>query len=257
MKNKSIAEVAAYIEHMSIQEQQRLTPELLSDSRAGVRALGKRLQNRLKREAAEYERINRMKEIEKALRRKGYRLIAGIDEAGRGPLAGPVVAAAVILPEDFFLAGVNDSKKISPQKRELLYQNIKESALCFGVGMVDNPEIDKTNILRATLKAAAMAVEKLKEKPDCLLLDAIKLPCCPIFQQSVIKGDSKCLSVAAASIIAKVTRDRFMDDLHRSYPMYNFLQNKGYGTEEHIEAIHKYGPCPYHRQTFIQNIWRR
>lgn len=254
MLNGNIEDINHYIERLSIKEQYRLIPELLSDGRAGVRRVGEILQGRLKKEAAELERINRMREIEKGLREKGYRLVAGIDEAGRGPLAGPVVAAAVILPEDFFLAGVDDSKKLSPRRREALYQSIIAAAVSYGVGMVDNCEIDRINILQATYRAVAAALEDLGQKPDCLLLDAITLPGCSLYQQSVVKGDQKCLSVAAASIIAKVTRDRFMEGLHRRYPMYNFLQNKGYGTREHVEAILKYGPCPYHRNTFIQNI---
>ena len=255
--NGKIEDIKHYIERLSVNEQYRLIPELLSDGRAGVRRIGEILQGRLKKEAAELERINRMREIENELKKKGYRLVAGIDEAGRGPLAGPVVAAAVILPENFFLAGVDDSKKLSPRMREALYQSIIEEAVAYGVGMVDSCEIDRINILQATYRAVGIALENLCQKPDCLLLDAITLPGCSLYQQSVVKGDQKCLSVAAASIIAKVTRDRFMEELHRSYPVYNFLHNKGYGTREHVEAIIKYGPCPYHRRTFIQDIRRR
>jgi ribonuclease HII len=255
--NGKIEDIKHYIERLNTKEQYRLIPELLSDDRAGVRRIGEMLQSRLKKEAAELERINRMREIEKDLKKKGYRLVAGIDEAGRGPLAGPVVAAAVILPEDFFLAGVDDSKKLPPRTREALYQSIIDGSVAYGVGMVDSCEIDRVNILQATYRAVGIALENLGQKPDCLLLDAITLPGCSLYQQSVVKGDQKCLSVAAASIIAKVTRDRFMEGLHRRYPMYNFLHNKGYGTREHVEAILKYGPCPYHRRTFIQNIRRR
>ena len=257
MLNGSIEEIKLYIEGLNTKEQYRLIPELLSDGRAGVRRIGKTLQGKLKKEAAELERINRMRVIEKELKKKGYRLVAGIDEAGRGPLAGPVVAAAVILPEDFFLAGVDDSKKLSPRRREALYQSIIDGSVAYGVGMVDSCEIDRINILQATYRAVGIALENLGQKPDCLLLDAMTLPGCSLYQQSVVKGDQKCLSVAAASIIAKVTRDRFMEELHRRYPVYNFLQNKGYGTSEHVEAILRYGPCPYHRRTFIQNIRRR
>lgn len=257
MLKGKIEEVCVYIDGLNKQEQYRLIPELLADGRAGIRKIGDRLENRLKKEAAEFERINRMKETEMLLREKGYRLIAGIDEAGRGPLAGPVVAAAVILPDDFCIAGVNDSKKLSSKRREALYQRIIGEAAGYGVGMVDSREIDRINILRATYKAVGIALKNLNPKPDCLLLDAIILPGCDIYQESVIKGDSKCLSVAAASIIAKVTRDRYMERLHRQYPMYNFLQNKGYGSSEHMKAISEYGPCPYHRLTFIKNIRRR
>ncbi len=247
-------EIKSYTKGLSRERLLEIIPRLLEDERSTVRALGKKLQNRIKKEAKEYERINRMKEIERGLKQEGYILIAGIDEAGRGPLAGPVAAAAVILPEGFYEQGVNDSKKLSPQRREYLYHKIIEKAVDYGLGMVDSHEIDRTNILRATYRAAAMAVDKLSKRPDCLLLDAIVLPGCDLFQKSVIKGDCKCLSVAAASIIAKVSRDRFMDDLHKRYPQYNFSQNKGYGTREHIGAIIKHGPCPFHRDTFIQSI---
>ncbi len=257
MLTGSISQIKAYIERLDSEEQQRLIPGLLADSRSGVRDLGRRVQGKLKREALEFERIDRMKRIESGLRQKGYTLVAGIDEAGRGPLSGPVVAAAVILPEDFFVPGIDDSKKLSPERRDYLYGIITQKAAAYGVGMVDNEEIDRINILRATYKAAAIAVERLKKKPDCLLLDAMKLPGCNLYQQSVVKGDSTCLSIAAASIIAKVTRDRYMDILDERYPQYNFSQNKGYGTKEHILAIMEHGPCPVHRKTFIKNIRRR
>ncbi|MDD2573220.1 MAG: ribonuclease HII [Bacillota bacterium] len=257
MLTGSVDQIRAFIEELDSEEQRRLIPGLLDDHRAGVRNLGRRIQGKLKREALEIERINSMKRIENGLMQKGYTLVAGIDEAGRGPLSGPVVAAAVILPVDFFVPGINDSKKLSPRRREYLYRRIINEAVAYGIGMVDNSEIDRINILRATYKAATIAVEKLTKKPDCLLLDAIKLPDCSLYQKSVVKGDSRCLSVAAASIIAKVARDEYMKAVDRCYPQYNFKQNKGYGTKEHISAILKYGPCPLHRKTFIQNIRRQ
>ncbi len=256
MLKTGIAQIKDYIKQLDSRQQYRLIPQLLEDERTSVRNIGKQLQNKLKRETQEFERINRMKEMEKGLRRKGFSLIAGIDEAGRGPLAGPVAAAAVVLPDGFCVPGVNDSKKLSPQRREELYQRIVEESLDYGVGMVDNIEIDRINILNATYRAAGIAVEKLKKYPDCLLLDAIRLPGYSCYQKSVIKGDQKCLSIAAASIVAKVTRDRYMLKLHQCYPQYNFEQNKGYGTREHIKAIMEHGPSPVHRNTFIQNIRR-
>lgn len=249
-----LADIKECTKNMNKQQLLDIIPGLLEDRRTTVRAFGKRLENRLKKEAEELERIRTLKKIENGLKQKGYLCIAGIDEAGRGPLAGPVTVAAVVLPEDFCLPGVNDSKKLSPKKREYLYNRIIEEALDYGIGMVDNREIDRINVLRATYRAAATAVENLNLRPDCLLLDAINLPGCNIFQKSVIKGDAKCLTVAAASIIAKVTRDRYMQTLHKHYPQYNFGQNKGYGTREHVSAIVEYGPCPVHRLTFIKNI---
>jgi len=247
-------EIREYTKGLDKEELLGIIPDLLSDNRAVVRNYGKRLERRVKKEIKELERINRMKQIENSLKEKGFVWIAGIDEAGRGPLAGPVTAAAVILPGGFNVPGVNDSKKLSSPKREQLFEKITEMAVDYGIGMVDNREIDKTNILKATYRAAKMAVDGLELKPDCLLLDAIALPDCRLFQKSVIKGDEKCLSVAAASIIAKVARDRYMDNLHKSYPQYNFDRNKGYGTREHIRAIAEHGPCPFHRYSFIRSI---
>lgn len=257
MLTKNVNYIKAYLETLNSEEQSQLIPELLADSRVGVKSLGERIRNRLRKDALEIERINRMKEKEECLQQKGYNLVAGIDEAGRGPLSGPVVAAAVILPENFSVLGVKDSKQLSPGFRERLYKEITNKAVAYGVGMVDNLEIDRINILRATYKAVVIAVSNLKREPDCLLLDGLRLPNCSIYQESVIKGDLKCLSIAAASIVAKVVRDEYMIFLDRRYPEYNFRQNKGYGTKEHISAILKYGPCPLHRNTFIGNIWRR
>ncbi len=175
---------------------------------------------------------------------------AGVDEAGRGPLAGPVVAAAVILPEEYEIHGLNDSKKLSPEKRNVLFDLIKRSAVSFGIGVVEPEEIDRINILRAALLAMEIAVNNLSVRPDSLLIDGNTRISLSIPQQTVIAGDSACCSIAAASIIAKVTRDSIMDDYHRVYPQYNFDKHKGYPTKDHIEAIKKFGPCPIHRRTF-------
>lgn len=182
--------------------------------------------------------------------KKGYEYIAGIDEAGRGPLAGPVVAACVMLPKDSFIAGLDDSKKLSEKKREALYNIITEKALAYGIGIVDEKYIDKVNILNATKKAMCKAVSSLKLKPEILLIDAVKLDDISIEQFSIIKGDKKSVSIAAASIIAKVTRDRIITEMDLLYPQYGFKKHKGYGTREHIEAIKKYGFCPIHRMSF-------
>ena len=178
------------------------------------------------------------------------KLPAGVDEAGRGPLAGPVVAAAVILPKECEVNGLNDSKKLSHQKREILYHQIKAVAVSIGVGIIEPDEIDRINILRAALLAMEGAVMKLNPKPDFLLIDGNRKTSLLIPQETVIGGDSTCNSIAAASIIAKVTRDLIMDDYHNIHPEYNFKKHKGYPTKEHFEALRKFGPCPIHRKTF-------
>ena len=184
------------------------------------------------------------------------KLPAGVDEAGRGPLAGPVVAAAVILPKECEINGLNDSKKLSTQKREFLFDQIIRLAVSIGVGIVEPGEIDRLNILRAALLAMEGAVMKLNPKPDFLLIDGNIRTSLLIPQETVIGGDSTCNSIAAASIIAKVARDLIMDDYHNIHPEYNFKKHKGYPTKEHFEALKKFGPCPIHRRTFKGVIWR-
>ena len=190
-----------------------------------------------------------MKEFETELYNNGINFIAGIDEVGRGPLVGPVVTAAVILPKDFYDERINDSKKLTEKKRELLYDVIMENALSVGIGMSSPEVIDEINILNATKKAMIEAINNLSVKPEHLLIDAVKLDI-DIPQTSIIKGDAKSESIAAASIIAKVTRDRMMVELDKKYPMYDFKHNKGYGTKKHIEALYKYGPLKEHRKSF-------
>lgn len=178
------------------------------------------------------------------------KISAGIDEAGRGPLAGPVIAAAVILPEEYEFNGLNDSKKLSLQKRETLFHQIKSLAIATGVGIVEPKEIDRINILRAALLAMEIAVKNLNPQPDYLLIDGNTRTSLLIPQETVVKGDSRCCSIAAASIIAKVIRDSIMDNYHNIYPEYNFKRHKGYPTKEHFELLKKFGPCPIHRKTF-------
>jgi ribonuclease HII len=202
----------------------------------------------------EYNRFMNMCRYEKEAYSRGIRLVAGVDEAGRGPLAGPVVAASVILPEGVFIEGLNDSKKISPKKREALFEIIKEKALSYAVGIVDEKYIDETNILIATKKAMSIAVQSLKLKPELLLIDALKLDSVNIEQISITKGDTLSISIAAASIIAKVTRDRLIDEIDKEYPLYGFRRHKGYGTKEHISAIKNFGICPIHRVSFTKKF---
>ena len=204
----------------------------------------------------EIERLNLLKLEENRLyENEKIKYICGIDEAGRGPLAGPVVVGAVILPQNSFIEGVNDSKKISEKKREKLYEQITKEAISYGVGIVDQNKIDEINILNATKLALKMAVEDLKTKPDVILVDALNnINTCGIPYISVIKGDAKHYSIAAASIIAKVTRDRIMRQWDEIYPEYGFIKHKGYGTAEHIRVIKEKGPCLLHRKTFIKNF---
>ena len=195
-----------------------------------------------------------MLEIENSLYEKGYEYIAGVDEAGRGPLAGPVCAAAVILPRGLVIEGINDSKKLSEKKREELYDVIMEQAIAVGVGMATPQRIDEINILQATYEAMRQAISNLNVKPAVLLNDAVTIPEVDIPQIPIIKGDAKSVSIAAASIIAKVTRDRMMVEYDRIYPGYDLASNKGYGTKVHMEALKTVGPCEIHRRTFIKNI---
>lgn len=200
------------------------------------------------------QKLEEMKVYENGLYEKGIKYIAGIDEVGRGPLAGPVVAAAVVLPEDFDVIGVNDSKKLSEKKREELFEIIKEKAVSFAFGIVDNETIDEINILEATKKAMKEAVEGLDVQPEHLLIDAVSLADVDIPQTPIIKGDEKSVSVAAASILAKVTRDRMMVEYSEIYKDYSFEKNKGYGTKAHYEGIEKAGICPIHRKSFLKKI---
>ena len=188
--------------------------------------------------------------FEEEIQAQGFRVIAGLDEAGRGPLAGPVVAAAVVLAPTKKMAGIDDSKKLSPEQREKIFSLILQQAAAVGIGVVDAREIDRLNILRASLKAMEQAVQNLSLSPDFLLIDGIHSLTLPLAQRAIPKGDQRCQSIAAASIVAKVTRDRLMLAYHDEYPQYNFARHKGYGTREHLQAIRQYGCCPLHRQSF-------
>lgn len=188
--------------------------------------------------------------FEKEARAQGYSSIAGVDEAGRGPLAGPVVSSAVVLPVGFVKDAITDSKKLSPKKRDYLYDKIYAEAVSIGTGIVDAPEIDRINILQASLLSMAMAVDNLYPVPDFLLIDGIHRPPCRIPHRTIPKGDARSVSIAAASIVAKVSRDRMMERYHLDYPRFEFSKNKGYPTKTHKTAIRKYGYCPIHRRSF-------
>ncbi|MBO7375330.1 MAG: ribonuclease HII [Lachnospiraceae bacterium] len=200
---------------------------------------------------AELKRLEALKAYEKEYEHLGY--VAGIDEVGRGPFAGPVVACCVILPKDCNILYINDSKKLSEKRREELFDIITKEAVAYGIGIVDNTVIDEINILNATYEAMRQAIGKLSVKPDVLLNDAVTIPGVDIKQVPIIKGDAKSISIGAASIVAKVTRDRMMCEYDEVYPGYDFAKNKGYGTAAHIQGLKEIGPCPIHRKTFIHN----
>ena len=203
----------------------------------------------------EEARLIELKKIDKEFFDKGVKYIAGIDEAGRGPLAGPVVVASVILPQDSMIEGINDSKKVSEAKREKLYDIIINEAISYGVGIIYQDEIDEINILQATKKGLTEAIKQMEVKPNIIMVDALSgIDTLGIPYKSIIKGDAKRYSIAAASIIAKVTRDRIMREWDKVYPEYGFGSHKGYGTAKHIAAIREFGPCPIHRRTFIKNF---
>ncbi|WP_186577488.1 ribonuclease HII [Aquibacillus kalidii] len=247
-KQLTIAQVSEMISDSKLSADELL--QLKQDKRIGVKKLVEKYERQQELEKLEKEKFVEMMTFEQARYLMGDNYIAGIDEAGRGPLAGPVVAAAVILTEDFYLAGLNDSKQLNKRKRDYFFDYIKTNAFSYGIGIIHNNEIDSINILQATKKAMKSAIQQLDPIPDHILVDAVKLDELPCTSESIIKGDQKSVSIAAASILAKVTRDRLMEELDKEYPMYQFASNMGYGTKDHLLAIEKYGITPYHRRTF-------
>ncbi len=248
-KDLTIKEIETYLVSEGFTEE--VLEELLKDERIGVVSLARKYQKCIDREKEKLARWEHFAQPEERVRKMGYKLIAGIDEAGRGPLAGPVVAAAVILNSTHKIIGLDDSKKLNEQEREKFFEIIKLKALTIGIGIIDNITIDKVNILQATFKAMKKAVNQLQPKPEYLLVDGNReIPGITIKQETIIDGDAKSNAIAAASIIAKVTRDRILYKYHRQYPEYQFESNKGYGTSQHVKALEKYGPCPIHRYTF-------
>lgn len=202
-------------------------------------------------DASEKERLKALYKFEKKAYKEGFQWIAGVDEAGRGPLAGPVVAAACILPKNVFVEGINDSKKLSPAKREQIFNALtSHPKVIYGIGIIDPATIDAINIYQATIQAMLQAVSNLSRRPDLLLVDGMALPQCEIPAWKIIGGDAESLSIGAGSILAKVTRDRLMEAYHQQWPEYGFHKHKGYGTAAHLQALEEYGPCPIHRLTF-------
>lgn len=245
-------EIKEILENTEVEKLPEALENYRSDKRKGIIKLIEKQELRYKKFLQEQQRIENMRIYEEKYNE--YEYIAGIDEVGRGPLAGPVVTCAVILPKGTRILYVNDSKKLSAEKREELYNIIMEKAVAVSIGMENNKVIDDINILQATYKAMQQSVNNLQVKPDIILNDAVTIPDITVKQIPIIKGDSKSITIASASIIAKVTRDRLMVEYDKLYPEYDFINNKGYGSKKHIEALKKYGPCPIHRETFIKNF---
>lgn len=247
--NENIGEIRKQLSQTPEEELPAFIGAYAGDARAGVKKLVETAKKRLDRLQQEIARTEALKKYEKKY--DNYLYICGVDEAGRGPLAGPVVAGAVILPKDCGLLYINDSKKLSAARRSQLYDRIMEEAVAAATGMADCERIDEINILQATYEAMREAIRKLSPQPTLLLNDAVTIPQVDIPQVPIIKGDAKSISIGAASIVAKVTRDRLMERYEEIYPGYGFASNKGYGSAEHIAALKKYGPTPIHRRSFI------
>ncbi|RKD24184.1 ribonuclease HII [Ammoniphilus oxalaticus] len=244
----TIKEIKEFIDNQQLEQQTEQA--LATDSRVGVRRLLEQYQRRRRRERQLQEQWEQMRIHELELKQRGYAYIAGMDEVGRGPLAGPVVAAAVILPDNFYLIGLNDSKQLAPQVRENFYDVIVEQAIAYTVCFADAQTIDQMNIHQATQQTMRDCIAQLEPRPEICLVDGRPVSQLGVEQRPIVGGDSKSISISAASIIAKVTRDRWMIQAHETYPVYGFAQNMGYGTAEHLNALEKYGPCPLHRKTF-------
>lgn len=249
---ESLKDIKARFSALPMEAWEEALAEIEQDKRQGVIHFSESCRKKLKKQKEEISRIQSMQRFEQEL--AGEQIFAGIDEAGRGPLAGPVVAAAVIMPPECGILYINDSKKLSAAKREELFDQIMDQAVAVGIGIASPGRIDEINILQATYEAMRTAVSELEIVPSVLVNDAVTIPEITIPQKPVIKGDAKCYSIAAASIIAKVTRDRMMIQYDELYPEYGFAGHKGYGSAAHIEALKKYGPCPIHRQSFIKNF---
>ncbi len=248
---KTISEIKA---EACLSEPSLFIEKFESDQRAGVKKLVEKARKQILEAEKEKARLFEMASFERECFEKGFELVAGVDEVGRGPYAGPVVASCVILPKNCEILGLNDSKKLSAKKRNELFLEIQKKAISIGIGVVDNKEIDQLNILKATFKAMKIAIEKGSVKPEILLVDAVKIPDVLVEQVSIIKGDSKSISIAAASVVAKVTRDKMMEEYSKIYKEYGFETNMGYGSKFHEEAIRKHGLCEIHRRSFTHKF---
>jgi len=248
-RKKTIPEIKQWLRSETKISEEMLA-ELKGDSRIGVRKLVEAYLKEQERKRKEQARLEQMWEFERALWLEGIQWIAGVDEAGRGPLAGPVVASAVILPPDFDVTGLNDSKQLKSEERSWLKERIEQEAIAVGIGIVDNEYIDQHNILQATYQAMRLAIGQLSPQPEMILADAVTIPGLSIRQKGIVKGDALSHSIAAASIIAKTTRDEWMMRMADQYPQYGFEHHMGYPTPEHMEALKKWGPSPIHRKSF-------
>ena len=251
---KKISEIKEEFKDLSPEQLEEYISIYKEDERKGVQSFLKTQEKKLIQYHEELKRLEIISSYEKKYGEYGY--VCGVDEVGRGPLAGPVVAGAVILPKDCKILYINDSKKLTAKKREELFDIIQEKAVAIGIGLVPQDRIDEINILQATYEAMRMAIANLQVKPGILLNDAVTIPEVDIPQVPIIKGDAKSISIGAASIMAKVYRDRMMVEYDKMYPGYGFASNKGYGSKEHMDAIKKMGPTPIHRRSFIKGIWK-
>lgn len=248
MEKKSIAVLKQLFEREMINDE--WLEELKADERKGVQQLIKNYERKKQQAQALDEKFIEMSFFEQKNYAEGSEYIAGVDEAGRGPLAGPVVAAAVILPKSFKLPGLDDSKRLSEATRNMFFDTIKKEALSYGISIIDNQKIDQINIFEATKQAMYDALGQLKPAPDHVLIDAVNLPRLSYTFEVLTKGDQKSITIAAASVLAKVTRDRIMRNIHNEYPVYDFISNMGYGTKHHMEMLMQYGATPYHRRSY-------
>ncbi|HCT64898.1 MAG TPA: ribonuclease HII [Lachnospiraceae bacterium] len=251
---EAISKIKEKLESLAVTDIPDGVTEFKADERKGVVKLVASAEKRYQNHLNELIRLEEISAYEKECYNNGCTYVAGIDEVGRGPLAGPVVTAVVILKQGVIIEGINDSKKLSEAKREKLYDIILEEAVDYAIGIISPTEIDEINILQATYKAMQQCISGLKVKPDYILVDAVTIPNIEIKQKGIIKGDAKSISIGAASIVAKVTRDRMMKEYAQIFPEYDFEQNKGYGSSKHIQAIKQIGLCPIHRRSFVKNF---
>lgn len=248
IKKMSLKKLQMLIQERGPELYEEVIASLAGDPRGGAQKLVRYCRTRLEEWHREQDRLSRMYSYERQVWAMGYRMVAGVDEAGRGPLAGPVVAAAVVLPNEVYIPGLDDCKRLSPRRRMELSEEIHRRAVAVGIGMVDPEGIDESNVLMATYKAMAKAIQSLPAPPDYLLVDSLHIPGVSLAQSPIVGGDTLSASIAAASVVAKVTRDQYMIEVDQLYPEYGFAQHKGYGTAEHRAALEKHGPCPIHRK---------